>query len=253
MKIDLEKAKKEFIKYTEKYNLNEETIKRKQQHSLRVMELSKEIATRIGLEKEEIELATLIGLLHDIARFEQYTQYKTLKDIESFDHGDYGVKILYEEGLIKKYIETNEYDEIIKKAIKNHNKLKIEEGLNEKEMIFAKLIRDADKIDILYESTKIFWIGEENNINETKITEKYWKQVLEKQLIKREKGVNITGLDSILSVIVFIFDINFKESFQILEEENYINQIIDRFDTKYEKEKMKELKKIANEYIKEKG
>ena len=237
MKIDLEKAKKEFIKYTEKYNLNEETLKRKQQHSLRVMELSKEIATRIGLEKEEIELATLIGLLHDIARFEQYTQYKTLKDIESFDHGDYGVKILYEEGLIKKYIETNEYDEIIKKTIKNHNKLKI----------------DADKIDILYESTKIFWIGEENNINETKITEKYWKQVLEKQLIKREKGVNITGLDSILSVIVFIFDINFKESFQILEEENYINQIIDRFDTKYEKEKMKELKKIANEYIKEKG
>ena len=40
MKIDMEKAKEEFIKYTGKFNLQDENIDRKQQHSLRVMKIS---------------------------------------------------------------------------------------------------------------------------------------------------------------------------------------------------------------------
>ena len=86
--IDIEKAKKAFIKYTENYDLKVEAIERKQKHSLRVMELSTKIATELKLSQDEINLATLIGLLHDIARFEQYTQYKTYRDVDSFDHGD---------------------------------------------------------------------------------------------------------------------------------------------------------------------
>ena len=35
------------------------------------MEISKKIAESLKLTQEEIELATLIGLLHDIARFEK--------------------------------------------------------------------------------------------------------------------------------------------------------------------------------------
>jgi len=125
MNINLERAKKELIKYTDNYDLKNEHIKRKQLHSLRVMEISKQIAEGLQLSQEEIELATLIGLLHDIARLEQYTQYGTYKDLESFDHGDYGAEILQKD--IRKYIETEQYDEIIIKAVKNHNKVKKEE------------------------------------------------------------------------------------------------------------------------------
>ena len=66
MEIDIEKAKQEFIVYTEKYDLQNENIKRKQEHSLRVMQISEKLAKMLGLSKEEIQLATLIGLLHDI-------------------------------------------------------------------------------------------------------------------------------------------------------------------------------------------
>ena len=59
---------------------------------------------------------------------------------------------------IRKYIENDKYDEIIRKAIKNHNKFEIEKRLTEKELIFAKIIRDADKIDIIYESVEILKI-----------------------------------------------------------------------------------------------
>ena len=136
MRINLDKAKKEFLNYTENFDLKNEYIELKKNHSLRVMKISQNIATRLGLAQNDIDLATLIGLLHDIARFEQYTQFKTFRDIDSFDHGDYAIKIL--ESDLKKYVETDEYDNIIKVAIKNHNKYQIEEGLNDRELLYAK-------------------------------------------------------------------------------------------------------------------
>ena len=75
--IDLEKCKDEFLKYTEKYDLNNDNLKRRQLHSLRVMKKSRIIAQSLKLSEEEIQIATLIGLLHDIGRFEQYTKYNT--------------------------------------------------------------------------------------------------------------------------------------------------------------------------------
>ena len=41
----------------------------------------------------------------------------------------------------------DQYDNIIKKAIYNHNKYKIEENLNDVELLHRKIIRDADKLD----------------------------------------------------------------------------------------------------------
>lgn len=254
MEIDLEKAKEEFIKYTSKYDLTNPNIDRKKYHSFRVMEISKEIATNMKLKQEDIEIATLIGLLHDIARFEQYTQFKTFNDLESVDHGNYGVKILFEDGMIRKFVETNKYDEIIKKAIKNHNKFVIESGLTEREELFAKIIRDADKIDIIYEGTEIFWKNQEEEINNSVISENIWKQIKKEQLVKREKGIKLENIDSVLSIVAFIYDINFKESFKILQERNYINLILNRFDLKDKnaKEIIEKIKKITNEYIQKK-
>ena len=89
----------------------------KQEHSIRVMEISKQIAQGLNLNEEQVKVATLIGLLHDVARFEQFTKYRTFNDNESIDHGDYGVAILEKD--IRKYIKTDKYDPIIKKAVKN--------------------------------------------------------------------------------------------------------------------------------------
>ena len=70
MKINIEEAKEEFIKYTENFNTKDKNVKRKQQHSIRVMKIAEQIATNLKLSEEQIQLATLIGLLHDIGRFE---------------------------------------------------------------------------------------------------------------------------------------------------------------------------------------
>ncbi len=249
MIVDIEKAKEEFLKYTSNYDLSEESIIRKQKHSLRVMEISKEIATKMYLSQEEIEIATLIGLLHDIGRFEQYKRYKNYMVISEFDHGDYAVEILNKD--IRKYIVDSKYDNIIKKAIKNHNKYEIEKGLSEKEEFFAKLIRDADKIDILYECVEIFWKGKEHIVEKSTISDEIYNQFKENKIIKIEKDRNYNSIDDMLITLAYIFDINFKQSYEIIRENDYINRIIKRFNFEdlKTKEKVKELIAELNNYI----
>ena len=249
--IDIEKAKEAFIKYTENYDLKIKAIERKQKHSLRVMELSTKIATELKLSQDEINLATLIGLLHDIARFEQYAQYKAYRDADSFDHGDYGVKILNKD--IRNYIDTDEYDKIIKCAVKNHNKYKIENGLNEKEEMFCKIVRDADKLDIFFEAETMFWKDDIDRINVEKcaITDEIMEPILNKETIKIKKGDN--ELVRLLSMIAFVFDINFKPSLSIIKNKKYIDSILNRFEFKDEntKKQIEVIKENINNYIDE--
>lgn len=249
--IDIEKAKEAFIKYTENYDLKIKAIERKQKHSLRVMELSTKIATELKLSQDEINLATLIGLLHDIARFEQYTQYKTYRDVDSFDHGDYGVKILNKD--IRNYIDTDEYDKIIKCAVKNHNKYKIENDLNEKEELFCKIVRDADKLDILYEILEIFWKEDKDkpNVEYSKIPDEVMEQILNREPVRRKKGDD--DLVKLLCTVAFVFDINFDTSLTIIEQENYINRILNSFEFKDEntKKQIELIKENVNNYIDE--
>lgn len=114
-------------------------------HTYHVAENAKKIAEKLNLSKEDIELAELIGILHDIGRFEELKITKELNSVK-FDHARHGSKMLFEKGMIRKFIEDNQYDGIIKKAIENHNKLKIEENLDERTLLHSKIIRDADKL-----------------------------------------------------------------------------------------------------------
>ena len=252
--IDLEKCKKEFLKYTEKFNFEKEGIKRKQLHSLRVMEESKKVAKALKLNKEEIELAELIGLLHDIGRFEQYNRENEQCNEMLLDHANLGVEILVKDDYIKKYIDDKYYIPIILKAIKNHNKLEIEDDLNEEELLYAKIIRDADKLDIFYEGVEIYWNTkkEKENIENSQISSKIEEQLKNEKQVKKLGNEKNDTVDSLLILLSYIYDINFRETLEIIDKENYVNKILNRFDFKDEKtkEQIEELKEILLKFIK---
>ena len=58
-----------------------------------VKEIAGKIARSLNFSEEEIKLAKVIGVLHGIARFEQYKRFQTFSDLKSIDHGDYGVEM----------------------------------------------------------------------------------------------------------------------------------------------------------------
>lgn len=247
--IDIKKAEEEFKRYSSEYDMTESHLYRKVTHTFRVEELTEKIAVSIGMNEEDVNLAKLIALLHDIARFEQYTIYKTFDDMKSIDHGDFGVEILEKDDYIRRYIEIDKYDNIIKKAIKNHNKFVIEENLSEREKLFCKIIRDADKLDILYQATCESWRNDIEQIEKQKITPEVLEQFYCKSTIDR---VNVKEIiDRIIVHIAFIYDLNFKESYKIIQENDYINKILNRFNFEKEetKDQMKQIQKIANDYI----
>ena len=240
--MDFEKIEKVFKEYVNTFDWDNEKIKLKYYHTLEVASISYEIAMRMGLSNEDKSLAKLIGYLHDIGRFEQVQQTNSFKD-KTMDHADNGVEILFNEGLIRNFIDTKEYDEIIRKAIRNHNKFQILDPVNEKEKLFANIIRDSDKIDIF----RVRILNYEDKIEQLPS-----KEVLE--CLEKEKSVELKDIknksDSILCVLAFIFDFNYKESLQVLKEKGYYEKLInnikvnDEYLELFNKIKDKVLKKL---------
>ena len=87
--------------------------------------------------------------MHDIGRFEQLKRYDTFEDRLSVNHAMLGLEILKENNFIRKFCSEEKYYDIIFSAIENHNKYKIDKTLEGEKLLQAKIIRDADKIDIL--------------------------------------------------------------------------------------------------------
>ena len=226
--IDLKKANEEFDKYVKNYNSEDKKIALKIEHIKRVSEISGIISENLNLDKENIELAKLIGLLHDIGRFEQIKQYNTFSDKDSIDHGKLGVEILFKQGKIRNFIESAKYDEIIKKAILNHNRKEIEKGLNPKELLHSKIIRDADKIDILYimtfeEKRTVF---NRDDISDEKITNEIYEEFMQMKLLDYEKIQ--TNVDRVIAHFAYIYDFNFNFSYEYVNNKQYLDKIYKR-------------------------
>ena len=238
----------EFLKYVDKYDNNDKELLLKRRHTLRVMELSEEIAKSLNLSEEDVELAKLCGLLHDIGRFTQIRDFNTYNDLVSLDHGDLGAEILKKDNYINKFTNKNQ-DNIIK-VVKYHNKYKIPKTLSEKNRLLTKIVRDADKIDILF-----LFVNKEtyNNIEYTSVSKEVYNDILNKRLVR---NVNVkTSADEIVREIANIFDISYKKSFKIIKERDYVNKIfkIQLERTKNEEfiKQLKEMQLMLNNYIEE--
>lgn len=251
MLIDMIEAKKAFKEYVKKYNPEDEKIKIKIAHIERVAENSKRIAENLNLSQEDIELAELIGLLHDIGRFEQVRLYHTFVDKDSINHGEYGAKVLFEDGLIRKFIKDDKFDRIIKLAIVNHNRADIEEWLTEREKLHAKIIRDADKTDIftilISGDKKAIW--EKADLSDDKISDEIYREFVEDKRINYKERK--TSADILVSHFNYVYDLNFPETRKIIRDNKYIDKLYQRFKFN-DAETMKrfnEIYRLSKEYI----
>mgnify|MGYP002852163988 CR=1 FL=1 len=255
--IDIIKAEEAFKRFVSNYDVDDEKVQLKIRHTYGVVEASKMLSTRLKLSEEDANLSKLIALLHDIGRFDQASLCKKIYDNADralFDHAEQGVKILFDDGKIRDFIEDDSYDSIIRVAILNHNKYKIEEGLTEKELLHAKLIRDNDKIDnfrVKQEENFKVLLGTDDMdaIENEVVTKGVADDFLNGLLVDTSKTV--TCLDRWICYIAFIFDLNYKESLEYVKENNIINKLFERINYKNKDtiETMGRLQKFANEYV----
>ena len=255
--INITKVREEFEKYLDNYeNHDDPGFKLKVVHTYHVVDNAKQISTNMNLSQTDIELAQLIAYFHDIGRFEELRVFKDFVS-ERNDHALFGSKVLFEGNLLRQFIKDDSYDHIIKKAIENHNKFAIEDGLTDEELLHAKIIRDADKLDnyrvFKTEPIEALFPGKFSSVeefNNSVISDKVYSDILEHKCIDVHDRVH--PLDYWLCILVFVFDINFKETLSIIEKENYVNALIDRFTYNKEdtKSKMENIRNILISYMK---
>lgn len=251
--IDFQKARLAFRDYVSQYDENIPSIRLKLIHTYEVMKCSDYICEQLGLSQEDKELSALISLLHDIGRFEQWMRYESFADYKTIDHALFSSQLLFDEGLIRAFITDTQYDQIIKDAIEQHNKYKIDEGFDERTLLFIHLIREADKLDNFRvkdeEDIETTLYVSLQQVNQETISPKIYDQFYHQQLIYGP--TRITHLDMWLSYIAFIFDLHFPESLQYIKENNWVNRSFDRLHPIDEKtyQQYMILKQRALDYI----
>lgn len=251
--IDLLKAEEKFKKYVNNYDVKNPHIERKIIHSYKVVDIADIIANWLNLDEEDIKLAKLIALLHDIGRFEQLKIYGTYRDRESIDHADFGVEILFKDGYIRKYIEDDKYDSIIYKAIKNHNKYRIEDGCTKEEELHCKIIRDADKTDIfrffvddIVKKENVLY--DYDKIKRQNICEEIRQAFKEYRIADANKLES--DLDWYLKNVAFIFDYNFKKGIEIVKNEKYLHVLVEAIEDAHNSQEVSYMKEQINKYFK---
>jgi tyrosine-protein phosphatase YwqE len=160
-------------------------------------------------------------------------KYNTFSDKDSVYHGDLGISVLDE--LEKSRTFTDSEYEILKKAIHNHGLARIEDGLNAEESLYAKMIRDADKMDIfkIVDAYYREMLKGKRNIalelglkNENKLSTKVYNTFLKEEVILKSDMHYIN--DFKLLQVAWIYDLNFGYTRDYLSESNYLNSIIDQ-------------------------
>ena len=251
--MDIEHAKKAFERYLDQYDREDDKIKLKIVHTYGVVRCMNQITKKMGLSKEERKLAELIALLHDIGRFEQLKRFGSFEP-GLMDHAAYGAEILFEEGMIREFIEDSRYDEIIRMAIEKHSAYKLIGISDPCALLHAKLIRDADKLDNcrvkLEDSVETMLDVSAEEVGKQQISPEVLAQVYQKTSI--DNKTRNTKMDYWVSYVAYFFDINFPETLEIIQEHQYVDRIIRRIpysniDTA---KKMRQIGDFVNEYIK---
>ncbi|MCL4490392.1 MAG: HD domain-containing protein [Nitrospirae bacterium] len=202
----------------------------KEHHTHQVCKNIVRIAAEQPLSRDELMIAEAIGLFHDIGRFPQYARYRTFRDSSSVNHGELGAQVLTENAVLRNIPERERH--IITTAVKFHNTYKIP-GIGDTEAIlFLKLIRDADKLDIW----RVFFEYYEERDDERPsavgiglpdvpgYSPAVLERILNKQLIPLTMLKTLN--DFKLTKLSWMYDLNFGASLRIVLENDYIGKII---------------------------
>ena len=187
-----------------------------------------ELAKKLNLPSHDVELVEIIGLFHDVGRFYQYQKYKTFNDAQSEDHADLALKVIDDLEFFKE-LYAEDY-ELVKFAIQNHNKKTIAPTDDERKKLFAKIIRDADKLDI-YRVLEPYFAQENADKMPNFITgrEPHISPDFIKNFVDGEQAdyrkIRTNG-DRKIVRLMWIYDINFKWTMKKILKRGYIEKIV---------------------------
>lgn len=277
--INRENVINAFAEYVRNYDPSDEKIKLKIDHTYRVAGLCQRIAESLGLSEPDVDIAWLLGMLHDIGRFEQIRRFGTFNDVQSVDHAEFGADLLFKEGLIRKFAEgyyeecelaepENQEDEqiiknnehhnkdtgLLEMAIRQHNKYRVKEDLTERQRMFCDILRDADKVDIFKVNAdipmEIIYDVTTEELKNGVITKEVLESFYKKETVL--KSVRRSAVDHIVGHISLLFELVYKESYRQAKEQGYVYKLLDfKSDVPEVNAEFDDMRKYIDEFLME--
>ena len=207
----------------------QQNIALKEKHTLQVCKEILNIGKKLGLNENELRLAEIIALFHDVGRFEQYARYKTFMDRQSEDHARLGITILKRHGIFNGFNDS--LKSLILRTVRYHNHAALPQNETEPCLFFTKLLRDADKLDIWRVVTDYYHRkdGSRNEAIELNLpdipgfSKAVYQDLMNKSIVDVNHVKNLN--DFKLLQIGWIFDINFEPTIHAIISRHYLEMI----------------------------
>lgn len=257
--IDRQRVIDEFKRYTDAYDISDDKVRLKVGHTYRVADNAEKIARSIELSEADVDLAWLIGMLHDIGRFEQLRRYNTFIDADSVDHAQFGADLLFEENLLTRFVDVEqdlskmEQDEaILEQAIRYHSMYRVPEGVSQRAQVFCDIIRDADKIDIYRVNVEFPLESVYNTTTEELrsgvVSEEAFSDFKEHHAVLRKN--RFSTVDHVLGHISLFFELVYPCSARLVLEAGYMDKLLHfESDNPQTMARFKEIRQEIAEYM----
>jgi len=223
----------------------------KREHTLRVCRTSREIGLDLNLSPNDLRLAEIAALFHDIGRFEQFTRHRTFSDKRSFNHAAFGVGLLIKSDVLSRLGIFEQ--ELIIKSISSHNMLELPDEDDETIRLHQRLLRDADKLDIWWVVSDYYRERAAGKINPglelnqpdtPGISPAVFERIMNGETVLFADLQNLN--DFKLLQIGWVFDVNFAPTLRRLKERGYLDMIRSHLP---DDENVNELFDCVNNYI----
>lgn len=230
---ELDNLKQWFSDYCKTFHTSiaedQQNITLKEEHTLHVCDNMAAIARDLSLDEGGVMLAEAVALFHDIGRFPQYRKYRTFRDSVSVNHAALGARVLIENNVLGNALKDEKG--LIIRTVTLHNVFAVPEGLGPDALLFLKMVRDADKLDIWRVSLEYYSQSEAERASavglELPDTNGYSPDILES--LRRKEMVQMSALKTLndfkLLQLAWIFDLNFTSSLRMVAERRYIERM----------------------------
>lgn len=194
----------------------------KEGHTARVAAVMERITTALGLAANDCRIAAVTALFHDLGRFPQYQRYRTFRDPDSENHALLALRELIRHRVLHGLAPAERH--LIGRAIILHNRLSLPGRLDPQTLLHSRLIRDADKMDILRVMAEEYRLpaARRNAVvtlglnPESGVRDEVYHRFFEGRVMSYAELANINELK--LLQLSWVFDINFRPTFEILRE-----------------------------------
>lgn len=245
----LEKFKIWFYDYVAGFYGDDEyanaNLKLKEEHTRRTCGEMLYLAEELGLDANQKRIAEVIALFHDIGRFEQFVRYRTYNDVKSLNHCLLGLEVLQKTKVLE-VIERKER-ELVEKAIEYHGRKELPGNLDGRYLLFSKMIRDADKVDVLYVVTEFYRkrrdepesvILELEFSDEPRCSPEVVEDILQARRIDYSSLRTLN--DMRLLQLGWVYDVNFVVTLKRIRERRFLELLFDFLPKTGDIEKVKE-------------